>query len=481
MVKLISRIVLLIWATDAMPVAAQTPSHRDPNVVIQPPALTYERFTLTNGLTVILSPDHTAPLASLHLWYHVGSKNEVPGHTGFAHLFEHMMFEGSLHVAKGEHFKMIEAAGGQSNAETQQDVTLYFETFPINDLERVIWLESDRMGYLLPALTQEKLDNQRDVVKNERRQSIDNQPYGLAIDIMSAALYPAGHPYSWPVIGSMADLSAASLDDVKRFFHQWYAPNNAVLAIAGDIDVERTKALVTRYFGPIPGSEPIVRPAVPLVTLSSEKRLVLEDAHAKLPQLVLAWPTVPDDVPDAYALSALGQALGFDRTSRLNKVLVHERQLASHVLAANFTQENAGQFQIIIDPQPGAALTEIERVTDSVLAIVRDTLLRPEDIHHAVAVQAIQFVLRLQSADTKALQLAASQTLFGDPLHYRRFIADFQAVTPADIQRVARQYLTPGRLVLSMVPAGQVNLISRPDLPYTNVTPASVPAAKGQP
>src|SRR5579872_5632724 len=197
------------------------------------PVLPVERFTLPNGLTVLLSPDHSAPIAAVTIWYHVGSKNEVRGRTGFAHLFEHLMFQGSQHVARGEHIKTIEDVGGEMNGTTQNDRTNYFETVPINFLETALWLESDRMGYLLPALNQAKLDNQRDVVKNERRERVDNQPYGSANEVLDVALFPKSNPYSWPVIGSMADLSAASLDDVRDFFRRYYAPDNAVLSITG--------------------------------------------------------------------------------------------------------------------------------------------------------------------------------------------------------------------------------------------------------
>ena len=256
------------------------------------PKIEVERYTLPNGLTVLLSPDRSAPVVAVDLWYHVGSKNETPGRTGFAHLFEHMRFQGSEHVAAEQHFKLVEEAGGNINGSTNTDRTNYWEVLPSSELETALWLESDRMGYLTQVLTQKKLDNQRDVVKNERRQRVDNQPFGSQFETISAALYPSTHPYSWPVIGSMADLSAASVDDVKEFFRTYYAPNNATLAIVGDFDNAKAKAWVTKYFGSLPAGPAITRPTVPATTLAANKRIVLEDTKARLPQLTFVWPTV---------------------------------------------------------------------------------------------------------------------------------------------------------------------------------------------
>ncbi len=287
-----AHVLAALVAVTAMTVGAQPVApHRAlaPDSVAAP-TIPVERYNLPNGLTVLLSPDRTAPIVAVSIWYHVGSKNELPGRTGFAHLFEHMMFQGSEHAAKGDHIRTIEDVGGVFNGSTNNDRTNYFETVPKNYLETVLWLESDRMGYLLPALGQDKLDNQRDVVKNERRLSVDNQPYGRAGEVMSAALFPASNPYSWPVIGSMADLSAASVNDVKQFFRAYYAPDNAVLSIAGDIDVAEAKAFVERYFGSIPRGPDITRPTVVPAMLASERRLVLEDPKSTLPRLSIAWP-----------------------------------------------------------------------------------------------------------------------------------------------------------------------------------------------
>src|SRR5262252_6268530 len=280
--------------------AAQRPQPAPTNAIKIP----IETYVLPNGLTVILSTDHSTPTVAVASWYHVGSKNETPGRTGFAHLFEHVMFTGSGHVPYGLHDKFTEGVGGSNNVTTSNDRTVYFETIPSNYLETALWLESDRMGFLLDTLDIAKLNAQRDVVKNERRQSYDNQPYGRAPEIISQAMYPATHPYSWPVIGSMADLSAASEDDVKNFFRSYYAPNNAFLSIVGDFDPSEAKAMVVKYFGEFSRAKPVQRPAAAPVTLSAEKRLVYED-RVQIPRLYIVWPTVGRDNDDRFALEVL--------------------------------------------------------------------------------------------------------------------------------------------------------------------------------
>src|SRR5678816_3290031 len=247
----------------------------------------FESYVLRNGLTVILAPDHTTPTVAVTAWYHVGSKDEMPGRTGFAHLFEHVMFTGAGHTPYGTHDRLTEGVGGSNNGTTSNDRTVYFETVPSNYLESALWLESDRMGFLLDTLDVEKLNAQRDVVKNERRQSVDNQPYGLSDEILSGAIYPPMHPYSWPVIGSMKDLSAASEEDVKNFFRLYYAPNNAILSVAGDFQTAQARTWVTKYFGSIPRGKAITRPSISPVTLDKETRLVLED-RVQVPRLYIS-------------------------------------------------------------------------------------------------------------------------------------------------------------------------------------------------
>jgi zinc protease len=456
--------------------AAQAQRGGRSSSAIDVPTLPLVRYTLPNGMTALLSEDHSAPVVALTVWYHVGSKNEKPGRTGFAHLFEHMMFEGSENVGMGEHRRMIQSLGGSFNGSTTEDRTNYYETLPSNQLETAIWLESDRMATLLTRVNQERLDAEREIVKNERRLRVDNQPFGVADEVTSAALFPSTHPYSWPVIGSMADLSAASLDDVKEFFRTYYSPNNATIAISGDIDIARTRALLDRYFGPIPRGPAIERPRVPATTLAAEKRLVLEDSRARLPQIQFTWPTVGMHSADRYALSAVAQVLTLDRTSRLRKVLVYERQLATNVFAFNNTSEDAGYFQIGVTPRPNASLSVIEAVVDSVIAAVKAGPLSPAEVQRVKNYAAVSTVTGLQFRFLRAEQLASGSVFDGDPLSYRTDLMRAQAVTPADVQRVARQYLGAGRVVLSMVPAGKLDQVSRPSLPYTNVTPAA-PAA----
>ena len=435
------------------------------------PAIPVERYTLPNGLTVLLSEDHTAPVVSVDVWYHVGSKNERPGRTGFAHLFEHMMFQGSQHIPYGQHFKIVENAGGELNGSTENDRTNYFETLPSNQLATALWLESDRMGFLLPALDQTKLDAQRDVVKNERRQRVDNQPYGVADEVLTESLFPPANPYSWPVIGSMVDLTAASLEDVKQFFRTYYAPNNATLAVTGDFNPKTAKALIAKYFASIPSGPAVTRPTVVPVTLTAEKRLVLEDSKTELPQLEIAWPTVGTDNPDHFALGALGRLLTGDRTSRLTKLLVYDRQLATSVDAGQSSFENTGYFAISVTPRPSASLTEIERLVDSTLATLTTRPPTAREADRFKNAMRVSVVTGLEGALNKAEILLDGQTYDHDPLAYIAHTKARLAVTAGDIARVARQYITAGRVVLSMVPAGKLSEIAKPDAPYTNATP----------
>ncbi len=318
----------------------------------------YTQFTLANGLNVIVHEDHSLPVASVNLWYHVGSKNEKPGRTGFAHLFEHIMFEGSAHVPEGDFDNLLEAAGGVNNGSTSNDRTNYWENIPANALELALWLEADRMGFLLETMTQEKLDLQRDVVKNERRQGVDNQPYGKAFETVYENLYPADHPYHWPVIGSMDDLTAATLDDVKAFFRTYYAPNNASLAIAGDVRVSRVRELVGKYFGDIPSGPPIPAVEVPDATLDADRPVVLEDA-VQLPRLYVAWHAPKVFTDEDAALDVLASVLTEGKSSRLYKRLVYDEQIAQDVSAFQDGQELGGTFWIIATAKPERGLERI--------------------------------------------------------------------------------------------------------------------------
>ena len=454
--------------TAQAPAATAAPSVDIPRIAV-------ERYTLPNGLTVLLSVDRSAPVVAVDVWYHVGSKNEKVGRTGFAHLFEHVMFEGTQHIPDGEHLRIVEEAGGDINGTTSLDRTNFYDVVPVNELETVLWLESDRMGFLLPALTAAKLDGQREVVKNERRERYEQPAFGAEPLVLSAAIYPTGHPYSWPTIGSMADLQAATLDDVKEFFRQYYGPNNATLAIVGDIDVAATKALIQKYFGAIPRGPAVSRPVVRPATLAAEKRLVLEDPNSRLPKITIAWPTVGRDSADAFALGALAEVFTQDRTSRLTRALVYDKQLATSVSAFQGSDHLAGEFYLSITPRAGSSLTAIEALVDSVVATVVAAPPTDREVQRFKNYVAVGAVTGLQSVLGKAETVADGQTFFGDPLHYVAETRGELAVTAADVHRVARRYLTRGRVVLSMVPAGKLDLISKPDLPYVNVTPTIVP------
>jgi zinc protease len=461
---------------------AQSPVSKDappPTVVrtgaapVAAPRIPHTKFQLKNGLTVVVAEDHSAPVASVVVLYDVGSKDEKAGRTGFAHLFEHVMFMGSEHAAAGEHPKILLGAGATINGTTDNDRTLYYDNFPSNVFETGMWLESDRMGFLLPTLDKDKLDKQREVVKNERRQRVDNQPFGLQREAIASALYPAGHGYSWDVIGSMADLGAATLDDVKDFFRTYYAPNNAVLVIGGDVTTARARALAERYFGDIPAGPPIKRSTIATVTLDAEKRLVLEDTKARVPQISFTWPTVGMRHKDVPALTALGRVLTQDRTSRLTKLLVHERQLATNVFAGQNTMEDVGEFIIGVIPRPGASLTEIERLVDSVTAGVRSAPPSAAEVERFKQFQATSAITSLQTVYAKSSELGRGELYFKDPERFRTDLRQLLSVTPADVNRAAKQYLGSGRIVLSMVPAGKLDLVSKPNAPYTNVTPKS--------
>lgn len=414
----------------------------------------FESYTLPNGLTVILSTDHTTPTVAVNVWYHVGSKNELPGRTGFAHLFEHIMFTGSGHVPYGLHDKLTEGVGGGNNGTTSNDRTTYFETVPSNYLESSLWIESDRMGFLLDTLDVEKLNAQRDVVKNERRQGVDNQPYGKVGEILARATYPASNPYSWDVIGSMDDLSAASADDVKGFFRTYYAPNNAFLAVVGDIDPAQAKAWVAKYFSDIPRGKPVVRPNVAPVTLPAERRFHYED-RVQVSRLYIQWPTVGETNDDQYALDALAGILSGPRTARLTKALVYDQQAAASVSVYQGSNENVGEFTVVITPRPGHTLTDLEAAADAVVETLKADGPTAEEVQKATAGEELAFVRGLESNLGKAMRLCDSAGFHADPGYYRTAFQKSMAVTAADVKRVANKYLTKGRIVLSVVPNGK--------------------------
>lgn len=420
----------------------------------------FETYKLPNGLTVILSLDRATPTVAVNVWYHVGSKNEVAGRTGFAHLFEHVMFTGSGHIPYGTHDRLTEGVGGSNNGSTSNDRTNYYETIPSNYLETALWLESDRMGFLLEKLDLEKLNAQREIVKNERRQSYDNQPYGRVSEIFAAAMYPKGHPYSWPVIGSMADLSAASEEDVKAFFRLYYAPNNATLAVVGDFDPAQAKAWIQKYFGDLPQGKPVQRPVVALGKLDNHKRLVYED-RVQVPRLYVQWPTVGFKTDDSYALSVMSSILSGSRTARLTKALVYDSQMASNVFAFQNSSENVGVFQITVVPRPEHSLTELEAAVDQVIQKFIAEGPTAEELQKAKNGLELSFLRGLESNLGKAEQLISGSVFHGNPAQFRTDYQKTLAVTAADVKRVASMYFGRPRIVLSVVPKGKKDQASK--------------------
>jgi zinc protease len=422
----------------------------------------FERMTLPNGLQVVLAPDHSVPQVAVNMYYHVGSKNEVPGRTGFAHMFEHVMFTGSGHVPYGLHDRLTEGVGGTNNGSTNNDRTNYYEVVPSNYLESQLWMEADRMGFLLDKLDEAKFNAQRDIVQNERRQRTDNQPYGRAYEITDFALHPASNPYSWPVVGYLTDLQHASVDDVKQFFRQYYSPANATMTIAGDFQPAEARALVRKYFADIPSGPAIRRPVVTATPLTAEKRLTFED-RVQVPRLYMVWLGASEKQDDDAALNVLQEILGKSgsRTARLSKALVYDRQSASAVQVINSPNEDIGSFLIQITPRPGHSLTELEATTDSVIAQLKAEGPTAAEIAKASAGLEFGFVSALQSNLGKSDILNDGLVFHNDAGYYKKEYAKLKAVTPADVKRVANKYLVAQRVVLSVVPTGKPEQASK--------------------
>lgn len=421
-------------------------------------SLPHTMFTLPNGLQVIVHEDHSAPIAAVNVWYHVGSGYEQPGRTGFAHLFEHVMFEGSANVPRGEFDRLLEAAGGSNNGSTTPDRTNYYETIPSNAVELALWLEADRMGRLLETMTQQKLDLQREVVKNERRQRYENQPYGTFFEVVFDALYPDGHPYSWPTIGSMEDLSAASLEDVESFFRRYYIPNNAVLVVAGDVDTEEVRRHAERFFGEIPAGAPVEKPDIAVPEIPETQYLTLED-RVTLPQLNIAWRAQPFFAEDDDALDALAQILGDGKNSRLFRRLIYDDQIAQDVVAFNNSQLLSGDFFIRVTGREGLELGQLEEATMEEIARIAETPPTDEELERVINGIETTFVSSLERALGKADQLNLYYYYTGDPDYSAEDLARYRSLTPSDIQAAARTYLEgQNRIVISIVPEGETEL-----------------------
>jgi zinc protease len=423
------------------------------------PRLAVEKTTLPNGLEVILHEDHSTPIVVVNTWYKVGSGDEKPGRTGFAHLFEHIMFMGSENVPVGQFDKWLEAAGANNNGSTTEDRTNYYESAPSNALPLALWLDADRMGRLLPVMDQPKMDLQRDVVKNERRERVDNVPYGKADETIGEVLYPANHPYHWPVIGSMADLSAASLDDVKQFFRTYYAPNNATIVIAGDFNRDSALTWVTRYFGAIPrGPQAITRPTVPTVSIPRDTFLLLED-KVTLPRLYETWHTGRAFSPDEAPLDVLAEVLAGDKNSRLYKRLVFDMQVAQDVSAGNNTSRLDGYFQIVVTPKPGQAPAKMGQLVREEIDRISREGITPRELARALNTRRARYLDRLASVLGKSDEINYYNYFVSNPDYTQQDAARYDAVTAADVQRVAAQYLSRPKVVLTVVPDGQKQLM----------------------
>lgn len=437
----------------------------------------YSKFKLDNGLTVIVHEDRSDPLVHVDVTYHVGSAREEAQRSGFAHFFEHMMFQGSEHVADEEHIKTVSEAGGDMNGTTNEDRTNYFETVPSNLLERMLWLESDRMGFLLNAVTQEKFEVQRDTVKNERGQNVENRPYGRFSEVNNAAMFPPEHPYSWPVIGYPADLDAATVDDLKRFFLRWYGPNNATLTVGGDVSADEVMALAVKYFGEIPAG-PAVEPATyPAPVLDADRYVSYVDENIRFPALLFTWPTVPLSHPDRVALDALNEIIGVGRKSFLYKQFILT-QKAIDASGFNQSMELGGTLTFFVLPYPGTSLTDFETELRSVIEGFGPDSISDEDLQIFKSGQEAGLVRSLASVSGKVSQLAFNQTFLGNPNQIQKELDDIRSLTKEDIIRVFDTYVKGKPAVIqSVVPGDAPDSQAQPDN-YT--IPARLTRAAGE-
>jgi len=411
--------------------------------------LTIDDYHLENGLRVVLNEDHSAPLVAINLWYHVGSKNEKRGRTGFAHLFEHMLFSGSEHVGNNEHFRYVQSVGGVLNGTTFFDRTNYFETLPSNYLALGLWLESDRMGFFLPALTQEKLDIQREVVKEERRQRYDNVPYGTAFERLLHLAYDPDYSYHWPTIGSMQDLEAASLDDVRDFFTTWYRPDNCTLTIVGDFAPDEAKRLVAQYFSDLaPGG------SFPPFTLdrqaaSHEQRETFA-SPVQLPRIYRLYHLPKMGAHEWVCADLLTTILASDKASRLDRVLVHEKQIAQDVATYVLPTESTGMMLLQATAREGVAIDAIESVIDEEIARLAVDGITEDELTRARNRAEIEFAHQLETFDGRADLIGMMSTYFGDPSMIHRWLEPYQSATAEEVAHAARKYMIPENRVTSL-------------------------------
>lgn len=421
-------------------------------------SLPFEKYELDNGLNVILHQDKSDPIVSVAIYYHVGSNREVPGRTGFAHLFEHMMFQQSENVPEDQYFSLIQNAGGTLNGSTNQDRTNYYETVPKNALEMVLWMESDRMGYLTNTITKQAFAIQQNVVQNEKRQNYDNRPYGHSSTVMARAMFPADHPYNWTTIGEMKDLFNATVEDVKEFHGRFYIPNNATLSIAGDFETEEVKALVQKYFGEIPKGPEVAKLTPMPVTLPETKKLFHEDNFANAAQYTMAFPTPERYSQESYALSALSDILAGGKKSPMYNVLVKEKKLTSNVMARNGAQELAGTFVISVNANPGVTLSAVEDAIFEAFARFESEGFTEKDLQRVKAGQETSFYNMISGVQGKAFRLAEYDIFAGDPGFYKQDMERMMAVTVEDVKNVYEKYIKGKNYVAtSFVPRGKVD------------------------
>ncbi len=424
----------------------------------------YEKYVLDNGLTVLLHEDHSDPLVNVDITYHVGSGREIPGHSGFAHFFEHMMFQGSENVADEEHFKLVTEAGGTLNGTTNVDRTNYYQTVPANQLDTVLWLESDRMGFLLDAVTQEKFENQRETVKNERGQSYDNRPYGRLRERVGEALYPEGHPYSWPTIGYIDDLNRVNVNDLKKFFLRWYGPNNATLTIGGDIDIAETLTAVEKYFAAIPRGPEVKMPEKVALGLDADRYISMED-NVHLPLIYMSIPTVHARHADEAPLDLLSEIMGGGKTSILYKNLV-KNQLAVQAQTSHYCQELACGFALLALPHPasGKSLADIEKIFRDSIKEFEARGVEEDDLIKVKAKMEANFIFGLQSVRGKVSQLAANETYTKNPNWIEHDIKRYNDVTREEVMRVYEKYVKNAHaVIMRIVPNGAGGSVSPKD------------------
>lgn len=429
-------------------------------------SISFEKYTMPNGLQVVLHADHSDPVISYAIMYHVGSSREVPGRTGFAHLFEHLLFSGSENVPSGKFDRIIESTGGTNNGFTSKDVTTYFEIFPKNALEKVLWLESDRMGFFINSVTQRSLAIQQNVVQNEKRQGEDNSPYGFTDYVISKNLYPANHPYNWEVIGEMEDLKNASLDDVKKYYGNFYGPNNATLVLAGDFNTDSVKVLLNKYFGEVKSHGEVPARSAMVPVIDKTVKLYHEDNFANVPELTLVWPVPQSYQKDSYALDFLARILADGKKAPLYKVLVKEKKLTSSANAYNNAQELAGEFTISIRANEGKDLKEIENAVSEAFDRFEKDGITEKDVERVKASMEKGFYSGITSVFGKSLQLAFYNTFLNDPGFIEKDIENIKAVTTDDVKAAYEKYIKgKPHVVSSFVPRGHPEMVAENSVP----------------